>query len=91
MCQKKKIDGDATLDGAEEQEDDAQKDSVAESTAVPFLDPKEPIETWMARNKELWVYTPHVREVMFALGVTMVRELQEYIYVEDLMEKGVKR
>ena len=85
------IEGDATLDGAEEQGDDVQKDSVAESTTVPFLDPKEPIESWMARNKELWVYTPHVRQVMFALGVTKVRELQEYIYVEDLMEKGVKK
>ena len=77
-----------TLDGAE---GDVQKDSVAESTAVPLLDPEEPIQNWTARNQHLWVYTPHVSEVMTKLGVTNVKELQEYIFVEDLVEKGVNK
>ena len=77
-----------TLDGAER---DVQKDSVAESTAIPLLDPEEPIQNWMARNQHLWVYTPHVSEVMIKLGVTNVKELQEYIFVEDLVEKGVNK
>ena len=81
----------ATLDGADEQEGDEQKDFAAESSTTPILNPEEPIENWMARNKGLWVYTPHVSEVMLKLGVTIVRELQEYIFVEDLMEKGVKK
>ena len=77
-----------TLDGAE---GDVQKDSVAESTTVRLQNPEEPIENWMARNQHLWVYTPHVSDVMIKLGVTNVKELQEYIFVEDLVEKGVNR
>ena len=45
----------------------------------------------MARNQHLWVYTLHVSEVMIKLGVTNVKELQEYIFVEDLVEKGVNK
>ena len=77
-----------TLDGAE---GDVQKDSVAESTAVRLQNPEEPIESWMARNQHLWVYTHHVSDVMIKLGVTNVKELQEYIFVEDLVEKGVNK
>ena len=84
---KKAGEGD-TLDGAE---GDVQKDSVAESTAVRLQNTKEPIENWMARNQHLWVYTPHVREVMIMLGVTTVDELQEYIFVEDLVDRGVNK
>ena len=84
---KKTGEGD-TLDGAD---GDVQKDSVAESTTVRLQNPEEPIENWMARNKHLWVYTPHVSDVMIKLGVTNVRELQEYIFVEDLVEKGVNK
>ena len=62
-----------TLDGAE---GDVQKDSVAESTTVRLQNPEEPIEQWMARNQHLWVYTPHVSDVMIKLGVTNVKELQ---------------
>ena len=77
-----------TLDEAD---GDVQKDSVAQSTTVPLHDPEEPIENWMARNQHLWVYTPHVSEVMITLGVTNVKELQEYIFVEDLVEKGITK
>ena len=77
-----------TLDGTD---GEVQKDSVAESTAVRLQDPEEPIEHWMARNNHLWVYTPHVSDVMIKLGVTNVKELQEYIFVEDLVEKGVNK
>ena len=77
-----------TLDGTD---GDVQKDSVAESTTVRLQNPEEPIENWMARNQHLWVYTPHVSEVMIKLGVTTVQELQEYIFVEDLVEKGVSK
>ena len=86
MCHKKG-EGD-TLDGTD---GEVQKDSVAESTAVRPQDPEEPIEHWMARNNHLWVYTPHVSDVMIKLGVTNVKELQEYIFVEDLVEKGVNK
>ena len=75
----KKDGAEVTLDGAEELEADEQKDSVAESITVPLLNPEEPIEHWMARNK------------MLKLGVTKVRELQDYIFVEDLVEKRVKK
>ena len=77
-----------TLDGTD---GEVQKDSVVESTAVRLQDPEEPIEHWMARNNHLWVYTPHVSDVMIKLGVTNVKELQEYIFVEDLVEKGVNK
>ena len=77
-----------TLDGTD---GDVQKDSVAETTTVRLQNPEEPIENWMARNQHLWVYTPHISEVMIKLGVTTVQELQEYIFVEDLMEKGVNK
>ena len=77
-----------TLDGTD---GEVQKDSVAESTAVRLQGPEEPIEHWMARNNHLWVYTPHVSDVMIKLGVTNVKELQEYIFVEDLVEKGVNK
>ena len=77
-----------TLDGTD---GDVQKDSVAETTTVRLQNPGEPIENWMARNQHLWVYTPHISEVMIKLGVTTVQELQEYIFVEDLMEKGVNK
>ena len=77
-----------TLDEAD---DDVQKDSVAESTTVPLPDPGEPIEHWTARNQHLWVFTPHVSEVMITLGVTNVKELKEYIFVEDLVEKGINK
>ena len=77
-----------TLDGTD---GEVQKDSVAESTAVRLQDPEEPIEHWMARNNHLWVYTPHVSDVMIKLGVTNFKELQEYIFVEDLVEKGVNK
>ena len=60
---------DVTLDGAEEQDEDEQKDSVAESSTTPSLSPDEAFESWMARNKGLWVYTPQVSEVMLKLGV----------------------
>ena len=77
-----------TLDGAE---DDVQKNSVAESTDALLQNPDEPIENWMARNKHLWVYTPHVSEVMITLGVTSVSDLQEYIFVEDLVDEGINK
>ena len=68
---------DTTLDGAEKQDGDERKDSIAESSKTPILSPDEPIQSWMARNKGLWVYTPHVSEAMTKLGVTKVRELQK--------------
>ena len=79
------------VDTLDEAEEDVQKDSVAESTTVLLQDPEELIEHWMARNQPLWVYTPHVSEVMIKLGVTNVKELQEYIFVEDLVDKGVNK
>ena len=45
----------------------------------------------MARNEHLWVYTPHVSEVMITLGVTNVSDLQEFIFVEDLVDKGINK
>ena len=81
---------DSPLDGAKKLEADVQKDSVAGSSTVPTLDPDEPIENWLARGHELWFYTPRIREVMFELAVSKVGELQKFIYVEDLVEKGVK-
>ena len=77
-----------TLDEAE---DDEQKNSVAESTGALLQNPVEPIENWMARNEHLWVYTPHVSEVMITLGVNNVSDLQEFIFVEDLVEKGINK
>ena len=77
-----------TLDEAE---DDEQKNSVAESTGTLLQNPEEPIENWMARNEHLWVYTPHVSEVMITLGVTNVSDLQEFIFVEDLVDKGINK
>ena len=65
--------------------------SVAESTGIRLQNPEEPIENWMARNKHLWVYTPHVSEVMITLGVTNVSDLQEFIFVEDLVDKGINK
>ena len=61
----------------DEAEADEQKNSVAESTGTRLQNPEEPIENWMARNEHLWVYTPHVSEVMITLGVTNVSDLQE--------------
>ena len=77
-----------TLDEAE---DDEQKNSVAESTGTLLQNPEEPIENWMARNEHLWVYTPHVSEVMITLGVTNVSDLQEFIFVEDLVDQGINK
>ena len=37
------------------------------------------------------VYTPHVSEVMITLGVTNVSDLQEFIFVEDLVDKGINK
>ena len=82
---------DATLDGAEKQDGDEQKDSVAESSKTPILSPDEPIQSWMARNQGLWVCTPHVGEALTKLGVTKARDLQKYINVEDLLEKRVSK
>ena len=56
----------------DEEEADEQKNSVAASTSTQLHNPEEPIENWMARNQHLWVYTPHVGEVMITLGVTNV-------------------
>ena len=75
----------------DEAEDDEQKNSVAESTGTLLQNPEEPIENWMARNEHLWVYTPHVSEVMITLGVTNVSDLQEFIFVEDLVDKGINK
>ena len=75
----------------DEAEDDEQKNSVAESTGTRLQNPEEPIENWMARNEHLWVYTPHVSEVMITLGVTNVSDLQESIFVEDLVDKGINK
>ena len=75
----------------DEAEADEQKNSVAESTGTRLQNPEEPIENWMARNQHLWVYTPHVSEVMITLGVTNVSDLQEFIFVEDLVDKGINK
>ena len=75
----------------DEAEADEQKNSVAESTGTRPQNPEEPIENWMARNEHLWVYTPHVSEVMITLGVTNVSDLQEFIFVEDLVDKGINK
>ena len=75
----------------DEAEDDEQKNSVAQSTGTRLQNPEEPIENWMARNEHLWVYTPHVSEVMITLGVTNVSDLQEFIFVEDLVDKGINK
>ena len=75
----------------DEAEADEQKNSVAESTGTRLQNPEEPIENWMARNEHLWVYTPHVSEVMITLGVTNVSDLQEFIFVEDLVDKGINK
>ena len=77
-----------TLDEAEAEE---QKNSVAASTGTQLQNPEEPIENWMARNAHLWVYTPHVSEVMITLGVTNVSDLHEFIFVEDLVDKGINK
>ena len=87
---KEKEENDSPLDGAKKLEADVQKDSVAGSSTVQTLDPDEPIENWLARGKELWLYTPRIREAMFELAVSKVGELQQFVYVEDLVEKGVK-
>ena len=76
-----------TLDGTD---GDVQKDSVAESTTVRLQNPEEPIENWMARNQHLWVYTPHVSDMMIKLGVTNVQELQEYSW-RIWWKKGLAR
>ena len=75
----------------DEEEADEQKNSVAASTSTQLHNPEEPIENWMARNEHLWVYTPHVSEVMMTLGVTNVSDLQEFIFVEDLVDKGINK
>ena len=75
----------------DEEEADEQKNSVAASTSTQLHNPEEPIENWMARNEHLWVYTPHVSEVMITLGVTNVSDLQEFIFVEDLVDKGINK
>ena len=75
----------------DEVEADEQKNSVAASTSTQLHNPEEPIENWMARNAHLWVYTPHVSEVMITLGVTNVSDLQEFIFVEDLVDKGINK
>ena len=75
----------------DEEEADEQKNSVAASTSTQLHNPEEPIENWMARNQHLWVYTPHVSEVMITLGVTNVSDLQEFIFVEDLVDKGINK
>ena len=75
----------------DEEEADEQKNSVAASTSTQLHNPEEPIENWMARNQHLWVYTPHVSEVMISLGVTNVSDLQEFIFVEDLVDKGINK
>ena len=74
----------------DEAEADEQKNSVAASTGTRLQNPEEPIENWMARNEHLWVYTPHVSEVMITLGVTNA-DLQEFIFVEDLVDKGINK